>query len=179
MPAVECRMSTVSKCILLLGLVGCQEPVGVADLASGDPAFARAETTQFVELFTDEFTATLVCTNEEVTWTGTVVLLIHTTANRGVEDGEGQHFIRVDAVHYTGIGLTSGATYRYNATAHAVLQSPDTDSPLPTTQTITVRERIIGPTGGVVGLATFTFRFVLSGSGEVQVELEDQQVDCL
>jgi hypothetical protein len=177
MSAVGWRVTTFTKCIVLLGFLGCQEPLET-DVASGEPAFAAATTEKLVVVFTDEFTQTLACTNEEVAWLGQVTLVIHSTANRGVEDGEGQHFIRVDAAHYTGSGLTSGDTYRYNATAHAILQSPDTDNPFPTTQTLTVREHIIGPDGGIVGLAAFALRFLLSGSGEVQIDTVDEQVTC-
>jgi hypothetical protein len=159
MPALESRVPTLSACILFLGLAGCQEP-SEPDLASGGPAFARAEPATFVEVFTDEFTATLFCTNEEVAWTGRVVLVFHTTNNRGFPPTPDffQHLIEVNAVHFTGIGLSSGDTYRYNATVNHSLQAPDPVDPFPVTETVGVRERIIGPSG-FIGFATFTIRF--------------------
>jgi hypothetical protein len=178
MPALESRLPTLSTCILYLGLAGCQEP-SEPELASGGAAFARAEPATFVDVFTDEFTATLFCTNEEVAWTGRVTLVFHTTNNRGFPPTPDsfQHLIEVNAVHFTGIGLSSGDTYRYNATVNHSLQPPDTDSPFPTTETLAVRERIFGPTG-LIGFATFTIRFVVSGSGEVVIEVVDVAEEC-
>jgi hypothetical protein len=169
------HLPTLGICALFLGLTGCQDTTQ-PDLTDSRPtlAAAEAETSTVVEVFPDEFTAILFCTNEEVTWTGQVTLVIHTTYNRGVPPAPDsfQHLIQVNAVHYTGTGLSSGDTYRYNATFNYSLQSPDTDSPFPTTETLAVRERIIGPRG-VIGFATFTFRILLSGSGEVVIEPVD------
>jgi hypothetical protein len=177
-PTLESRVSTLSQCILFLGLAGCQEP-SAPDLASGGPSFAPAQAATIVEVFPDEFTETLFCTNEEVTWTGRVLLVIHTTNNRGFPPTPDlfQHLIEVNAVHYTGIGLTSGDRYRYNAVLNHSLQAPDPVDPFPATETLAVRERIIGP-GGFIGFATFTIRFVVSGSGEVVIERVEMDTQC-
>ena len=179
MPSLESRLPTLSTCILLLGLAGCQEPSQPNLASSGGSAFARAEPVTIVEKFTDEFTATLFCTNEEVTWTGRVVLVFHTTNNRGFPPTPDlfQHLIQVNAVHYTGIGLSSGDTYRYNATVNYSLQFPDPVDPFPGAEMLAVRERIIGPSG-FIGFATFTLRFVVNGSGEVVVEVVDFEEEC-
>jgi len=168
--------------ILAAGLaLGCADPQSLtAPAAGGGPAFARAEPTTSVEMFIDEFTATLFCTNEEVTWTGRVVIVRHTTYNQGVPpapDGF-QHRIDLDNAHFTGIGLSSGDTYHYNLRLNYSLQSPDPDDPFPTTERLAFRERIIGP-GGVIGFFTFTLRFVVSGSGEVVIEpVEVVEEEC-
>lgn len=172
---IEFRLTTLSISVIILGLTACQDATQ-PELAGSSTTFAaaKAETSRVVEVFPDEFTETLFCTDEEVAWTGQVTLVIHTTYNRGVPPAPDsfQHLIEVNAVHYTGTGLSSGNTYRYNATLNHSLQSPDTDSPFPTTETLAVRERIFGPTG-IIGFATFTFRFLLSGSGEVVIEPVD------
>jgi hypothetical protein len=168
--------------ILAAGLaLGCDDPQSLtAPAAGGRQAAARAEPTTSVEVFTDEFTAMLFCTNEEVSWTGRVVLVRHTTFNQGVPPSPdfNQHLIAVDAVHFTGIGLSSGDTYQYHAKLNHSFQSPDPDDPFPTTEIVSFRERIIGP-GGVLGFFTFTLRFVVSGSGEVVIEpVEIVEEEC-
>jgi hypothetical protein len=132
-----------------------------------------------VEVFPVEFTATLFCTNEEVAWSGRVVLVRHTTFNRGLPPAPDffQHLIEVDNVHFTGIGLSSGDTYRYHARLNHSFQSPDPDDPFPTTDILAFRERIVGP-GGVIGVFTFNLRFVVSGSGEVVIEVVDVDEEC-
>ena len=152
--------------------LGCADPQSLtAPAAGGGPASARAEPSTTVEVFTEEFTATLFCTNEEVAWTGKVVLVFHTTYNQGVPPAPDffQHLVEVNAVHFTGIGLTSGDTYRYNARLNHSFQSPDPVDPFPFTEIIAFQERIIGP-GGVIGFFTFTFRFVVNGTDEVVIE---------
>jgi hypothetical protein len=168
--------------ILAAGLaLGCADPQSLtAPAAGGGQAFARAEPTTSVEVFIDEFTATLFCTNEEVAWTGRVVLVRHTTFNQGVPPAPDsfQHLIEVDNVHFTGIGLSSGDTYRYHARLNHSFQSPDPEDPFPTTENLAFRERIIGP-GGVIGFFTFTLRFVVSGTGEVVIEpVEVVEEEC-
>jgi hypothetical protein len=175
------RRSPLVARVILAGVLvlGCGDRSALLDPTPDGLSFARAEPETSVERFPDEFTAMLFCTDEEVAWTGQVVLVLHTTFNRGVPPSPDffQHFIEVNAVHYTGVGLTSGDTYRYNATVNHSFQSPDTDDPTPTTETLAVRERIIGP-GGVIGFFTFTIRFVLSGSGQVVVEVVDEELEC-
>ena len=177
------RRSSLLRPITILAAgaaLGCADPQSLtAPAAGGGPASARAEPTTSVEVFTEEFTTTLFCTNEEVTWTGRVVLVFHTTYNQGVPPAPDffQHLIDVEAAHFTGIGLSSGDTYRYNRRLNHSFQSPDPDDPFPTTEYLSFRERIIGP-GGVIGFFTFTLRFVVSGTGEVVIEVVDVDEEC-
>jgi hypothetical protein len=119
------------------------------------------------------------CTGEAVHWTGTTRVVFHQTANRGVPLLEDfiQHRIVNVSTKWTGVGETSGDTYKFISSLHDLIQSPSPVEIFPTFARFTFHDRVIGP-DGFLGFATFTFQLVINGAGEVVIETEDFALEC-
>lgn len=176
MRALRSRVPGFAAGILFLGLGGCQE-LSEPDLPGGGPSFARAEAETTVEVRLQDFPITGFCPSEEVLWTGKVILVFHETTNRGAPSEGFQHLVEVVSVHLTGTGL-SGNTYLLNSRFNNSMQSPDPVDPFPSEFTVSFREQVISPAGGVIGLFTFTFKFVINGAGEVVIEEGEATGEC-
>lgn len=157
--------------------VGCADRAGVTEPANDQPALASAETVTNVKVVQVEFTDELLCTGELVHWTGTTQLVEHVTANRGVPPGF-QHTVFIASTRLTGVGETSGATYRFFSNQGETFQSPDPVDPFPLTFTLTARDRIFGPDGGLLGLGIFSVKVVVNGNAELIMEDVDFTGQC-
>ena len=179
MRALGSRLAGLTTCALLQGLAGCQE-VSAPDPVSDGPAFDAAETV--TDVFVEDlefFDPAPPCTGEGVNWTGTARVVFHQTANRGVPVLPDfiQHRTVNVSVDLTGVGETSGGTYRFKGSVHDIIQSPSPTEPFPTTFRFTFHDRFIGP-GGFLGFITFTAKFVLNGNGELVFDRAEFTEEC-
>lgn len=167
--------------ILLLSLAGC----GGSSLPQGpnqNPALDAANTSTTVTVADVEFTQFVDCAGENVLWTGTGRLLVHTTRNRGVPElppGVFQHEVDLESLHLTGIGETSGASYMLDSKLNLTGQSESPTNPFPTVFRVTIRELVTRQPGGAIGEATFSIDFVVNGTGDVVMDqVHDFTIEC-
>jgi hypothetical protein len=179
MRALGSRLAGLTTCVLFLELTGCRE-VSAPDPASDGPAFAPAETVTDVFVEEIDFTDFFLCTSEPVHWTGTARIVVHEMSNRDApppSDPGVQHFTVNVTVHLTGVGEISGERYTFISSVHDNIQSVDPVLPFPTAQRFSFHDRIIGP-DGLLGFATFTFKSILNGTGELVLEEEEFTEEC-
>jgi hypothetical protein len=151
------------------------------DPANQLPAFASAETfTDRVVIHEDFVDPEAMCTGEPVHWTGTTRFVVHETSNRGappVSDPGAQHFIVNVSLHWTGVGETSGISYRFNSSSQFHFQSPSPVDSFPTVQRSAFYGRVIGP-NGFLGFARGTFQSVLNAKDELVFVRDNFTVEC-
>ena len=161
-------------------LLGCGE-ISSPDPANVRPAFARAETaTDVIVIHEDFIDPEPLCTGEAVHWTGTTRIVVHETSNRGappIPDPGAQHFVVNVAIHWTGVGETSGSTYRFSTSVQNNLQSPSPVDSFPTRQRFAFHDRVFGP-DGFLGFASGSFTSVLNGNGELVFERGRFTLEC-
>jgi hypothetical protein len=110
---------------------------------------------------------------------GTAKIVDHVTRNRGFDDPSlFQHSVFIESTKLTGVGEATGDTYTFFSHHSESVQSPDPVDPFPTVITVTVRDRIFGPEGGVLGLGMFSVSFVLNGAGKLVHEDVDFTGQC-
>jgi hypothetical protein len=161
--------------------VGCGDNPGVTDTATDGPVFAAAETSTNVFVVDVDFTEPLLCTNEAIHWTGTTRIVEHITANRGYPlnpGGPWQHEVSLQSVRLTGVGETSGGTYRFIGTFNQSIQGPSPVNDYPVAITLTNRDKIFGPEGGLLGIGMFSVSLVINGAGELVHEDVDFTGQC-
>jgi hypothetical protein len=161
--------------------LGCGRPASVTGPVDDGPSFIAAETRTLVFVFPLEFTGFGLCTGEEVNWTGELKVVDHITANQGFPlnpDGPWQHSIFNRQLRLTGIGVESGDTYTLRSAINESLQSPKPDSENPTAFTTLSREKIFGPSGGLLGFGLFSAKLVLNGAGDLVLEDFDFSEVC-
>ena len=166
---------------LLVGALGCDGPSGVTDPIIDTPSFVAAEPGTELSTFDVDFTEeSPLCTDEAIHWTGTVRIVYHLTNNRGlpVSSGLVQHEITIQSVRLTGVGETSGETYSFVSTSSASLQAPAPTEDPPATLTVTARDRIFGPEGGLLGLGMFSFKLLITPAGELLIEDPEFTAQC-
>jgi hypothetical protein len=158
--------------------LGCGDPSGVTDPPPDGPAFTAAEEITNVVTVPVDFELS-ICTEEVVHWTGTLQIVDHITANRGfpLDPNNIQHIVSLQTLRVTGVGETSGGTYLVRGTFNNSQQSPSPTDPFPATLTITNRDRVFGPDGGLLGISMFSVKLVINGSGDLVVLDVDAQ--CL
>jgi hypothetical protein len=137
-------------------------------------SFAAATPTSTHFSFDVDEVEFISCTGEDVHWTGEVRGEEHSVSNRGVDPSVGtQHFIQNGHVHLTGVGLTSGGSYKFHSVQRFGAQSEDPINPYPEATKFLRKDKIIGPSGGVIGLLTVGFMFVLNANGELIIDKVD------
>ena len=176
-PRPHLLLKALLAAVLVLGCGGPslgpnQDPLAEAANPSTTVSVADVEFTQFVD-----------CAGENVLWTGTAHVVLHTITNRGVPPelppGAFQHTIDVESLHLNGIGETSGAVYRLNSKLHVTGTSEDPVDPFPVVFRIAIRDLVIRQPGGAIGEASFTLDFVVNGTGEVVIDkVEDFTIEC-
>ena len=134
---------------LILGCSDQPSPTAPVD----HPAFVAAEPSKNVFTVDIDFTDFLPCTGENIHWSGTATIRIHAVINRGavLPEGTAQHFLVHVSVRLTGVGETTGATYRSIESTREKVQSESLT--LPTgSHTLVSRTNIFGPAGRLVGV---------------------------
>ena len=135
------------------------------------PALAAAEDGEIHVRDTVQGTVSSDCTGEEISYSGTVHLLV-----REVDDASGNHhMVSHSTIQATGTGLTSGRTYRFVNATNEVGISRFED----------------GNTGGIVGHATlvargggdnvvmrFLMRLTQNANGEWTASPQMDEIDC-
>ena len=166
---------------LLVGAFGCDNGSSVTDPVADKPSYVAAEPSTEISNFDVDFTEEFpLCTDESIHWTGTVRIVYHLTNNRGlpVSSGLVQHEITIQSVRLTGVGETSGDTYSFFSTSNASLQAPPPVDESPATLTVTTRDRIFGPNGGLLGLGMFSFKLLINPAGELVIEDPSFTAQC-
>jgi hypothetical protein len=176
------RSLLVSMGILAGALaLGCGDRVGVTDPPTDGASLGAAETSTDVFDFDVDFTDFLLCTNEAVHWTGTANIVVHITANRGFPlfpDGPWQHATIIQSVRLTGVGETTGGTYTFISTFNQSLQAASPVNDYPVAFTLTNRDKIFGPEGGLLGIGIFSVSIVVNGVGDLVIEDVDFTGQC-
>jgi hypothetical protein len=165
--------------MLFLGLVGCQDASG-PDAASDGPQLAAAETEKIVSVEQLESTEFVPCAGESIHWTGTLTIRRHSLTNRGVElqEDQFQHLTIQGRVSQTGVGETSGATYRFNSVFHLSLQAESPVNPFPVVLRVSSRDLVFGPTRSPISFARFSTMLVVNGKGEVVIDQANFTTEC-
>jgi hypothetical protein len=164
-------LAPVALCVAFFWLGGCSKESPLMSPAETPASFAAATPTTTHFSFDIDEVEFISCTGEEVHWTGEVSGVEHSVNNRGVDPSVGtQHFIQNGQVELTGVGLTSGGTYKFHSVQRFGSQSEDPINPYPETTKFLRKDKIIGPSGGVIGFLTVGFMFVVNGNGELVVE---------
>jgi hypothetical protein len=145
----------------ILSLVGT-----VAALAAFAPAGQAAAT---VSRFPVSFSLFDPCTNENVDFSGSAMAVLETTQGHTI-------FHSVD-INVTGIGETSGASYREHFSV--LIAEQGTDDTGPFAETNPVHFSLITPGGGSDLVSDAIFHLTITANGDVSVFLNRSTAKCV
>lgn len=121
----------------------------------------------------------LPCVGEPISFNGFVQFVFHEGSNRGVDpDLLVQHVVSQPGEKLTGVGLTTGATYRFNSSISIAAQSPDDADEFPLSYNEIATSLLTRNGDGVVWLATVRIRIVIDANGLIRVDRFEITSDC-